>query len=395
MSYSENNTYEKILSRMLEQDVLINMDKREGSVIYDALAPCAMELAEAYLMIDILQEQTYLMTATGSNLDKRVYDYGMSRTTATQALRIGSFKCYKTDDEGEYVLDDDGNKILVDMEIGEGQRFMLPDDSSLTYEYMGKTDGYEILQCEQSGTQGNSYIGQILPITPVNGLIEAKIISTYEYGEDEESDDDLRSRAEEYLNYMPYGGNISDYIEKVNAISGVGNCKVFPAWQYNGSVLISVVDPTYNPVSEEFMKNIKSQIDPEENSGEGVGIAPIGHFVTITTPVEETVNISMTVEYLTDAEEGEANQVINEIVEEYIDSVRRQFAQDVRLSVYRSKIIELVMSGAGDYILNIDTVLLNGNSRDLVWTDEGQIGMQYLPKLGDITIISGTSAGED
>lgn len=385
MSYSEDNTYEKIMSRMLAQDILVNVDKREGSMIYNALAPCAMELATAYTMIDILQEQTYLMTATGTNLDKRCYDYGISRTEATQALRIGSFKKYQVDDDGNYVLDENGGKILVDMDIPEGSRFMPPDNSDIVFKYAGETDGYKILQCESAGTGGNEHTGTILPVTPINGLIEARIVSTYVYGEDEETDDELRERTKEYLNYMPYGGNIADYIEKVNAISGVGNTKVFPAWQYNGSVLLSVVDPTFNPISDEFAEYLKKQIDPEESTGQGIGIAPIGHFVTITTPVEKTVDVELTLVVSVNAETGEVHQQVDEIIEDYFDSVRKQFAQDVKLALYRAKIIELILSGVPE-VVNVTDVLLNGGDGDIVYSDEGGIGRQYLPKLGEVTI---------
>ena len=179
--------------------------------------------------------------------------------------------------------------------------------------------------------------------------------------------------------------DIADYIEKVNAISGVGNTKVFPAWQYNGSVLLSVVDPTYNPISAEFARNLKEQIDPEEESGNGIGIAPIGHFVTITTPVEMTVDVELTLETAVDSEIGEIHQQVEEIIENYFDSVRRQFAQNVRLALYRAKIIELILSNVSE-VLNVTDVLLNNSGTDIVYTDEGQIDMQYLPKLGEVTL---------
>lgn len=385
MGYSDNNTFEKIMARMLERDELVNVDKRQGSIIYDTLAPCAMELAEAYVMMDILQEQTYLMTATGVNLDKRVYDYGINRMPASKALRVGTFKRYETDNEGNYVLDENDEKILVDMDIPEGSRFFAPDNPNVVFQYVGERDGYEILECESAGTGGNEHTGAILPLTPITDLVEANIISTYKYGEDEESDEDLRDRSKEYLNYMPYGGNIADYIEKVNAIDGVGQTKVFPAWQYNGSVLLSIVDPSFNPVSNEFMALIKEQIDPEENSGGGVGIAPIGHYVTITTPVERTVDVELTLAVQVDAEIGEVHQQVEEIVEAYIDSVRRQYSQNTRLAIYRAKITELIMSGVRE-VLNVTNILLNNEDADIIYTDEGQIGMQYLPKLGEVVI---------
>ena len=385
MSYSENNTFEKIMDRCLANDSLINVDKRVGSIIYDALAPVCMELAEAYVKMDILEEQTYLMTATGNNLDKRVYDYGISRREATQALRIGEFKCYQIDEEGKIIYDENNKPVLIDMEIPIGSRFTVPEDNTITFEYVGKTNEYNILQCEQLGTKGNQHIGTILPINPINGLIEANIISTYEPGEDVETDEELRTRTKNHLNYLPYGGNISDYIEKVNAINGVGNTKVFPAWQYNGSVLLSIVDPLYNPITDEFANNIKEQIDPESETGQGIGIAPIGHYVTITTPVKKMVKINLNIETEIDSELGEIYEQIQTIINNYFLDVRKSFGQNKRLAIYRAKIIELILKEIPE-ILNVTNVLLNDLDSDIVYTDEGQLGMQYLPYVSEVII---------
>ena len=384
MSYSDDNSFEKILDRALNNDALVNVDKRVGSIIYDALAPVCLELAEAYALLDIFAEQTFLMTATGTNLDKRAYDYGIVRKEATYALRTGSFKKYKTDENGDYVLDEDGNKILVDMDIPVGMRFAVPNDS-VTFVYTGITDDYKILECEQPGSKGNSHVGIILPLTPLAGLVEARIISTYKPAEDTETDDELRERTKSHINYQPYGGNIADYIETVNAIDGVGQTKVFPAWQYNGSVLLSIVDPQFNPVTTEFAENVKEQIDPEDSSGLGVGIAPIGHFVTITTPTKSLVNVSLSLEIIVDTDEGELYEQIVSILEEYLLSVRQEFKQDKRLAVYRSRIIERLLNGCAS-IINIRDCLLNGSDSDIVYTDEAQIGMQYLPYLGEVVI---------
>ena len=384
MSYSDDNTFEKILNRCLANDRLVNVDKRVGSIIYDALAPVCLELAEAYAKMDILEEQTYLMTATGSNLDKRVYDYGITRTEATQALRIAEFKKYKTDANGNYVKDDDGNRILVDMDINSRTRFTIPEDSDVTFEYIGKTDGYNILQCEQTGTKGNEHLGTILPLTPVKDLIEAKIISTYKPAEDEETDSELRQRAIDALNYASFGGNIQDYIEKVNAIDGVGNTKVFPAWQYNGSVLLSIVDPTYNPITTEFINNLKEQIDPEENTGKGVGIAPIGHYVTITTPTKKTVDIKLTIEFVNTETIETIQEDVENKIEEYFTTIRESFGQDVNLTIYRARIIEKVLEL--ESVINVTDVTLNNEMKDIVYIDEGLINYQYLPYLGEVTI---------
>lgn len=384
MSYSDDNSFEKIMDRCLGNKILENVDKRQGSIIYDALAPICLELAEAYVKMDIMEEQTFLTTATGINLDKRAFDYGLSRTPATNALRIAEFKKYKMDSDGNFVHDDKGNKILIDMDITEGARFTLPEDSSITFEFIGKIDKYNILKCEQTGTKGNEHVGTILPLIPIKNLIEAKITSTYKPAEDEETDEELRRRVVDSINYSSFGGNIEDYIEKVNAIDGVGNTKVFPAWQYNGSVLLSIVDPIFNPITDEFAKNLKEQIDPDEDTGQGVGIAPIGHYVTITTPAKKYVNISMSVELMNTTTLETIKEDIERKISEYFETVRKSFSQNVNLTIYRARIIEKVLELKE--VLNVKDVALNGNFTDVTFIDEGLIGYQYLPYMGEVTI---------
>ena len=55
----ENVTYEDILQRMLDR-VPDSMDKREGSIIYDALAPAAVELQLMYIQDLVTLQQKSL-----------------------------------------------------------------------------------------------------------------------------------------------------------------------------------------------------------------------------------------------------------------------------------------------------------------------------------------------
>lgn len=385
MSYSDDNSFEKIMNRMLANERLANVDKRVGSIAYDSIAPCAMELAEVYAKMDILEEQTYLLSATGLNLDKKVYDYGVFRNKATKSQRIGNFQKYKTDENGDYVLDSNNDRILVDMEIPINSRFVVPEDSETTFIYIGKIDDYDILECEQSGTKGNQHIGTILPLTPIADLITAKIKSTYKFGEDEETDDELRNRILNIINTESFGGNISDYIEKVNSIDGVGNTKVFPAWQFNGSVLLSIVDPQFNPVTEEFLKNVKEQIDPEENSGEGFGIAPIGHYVTITTPIKNEISITLSVELEAKVTVSQIQEKIEAELNKYFESVRKEFGQDKTLAIYRARVIDSVLNVRE--VLNVKNVLLNNIDEDIILNDIDSIGGQNLPYFKELNIV--------
>ena len=89
-NFSEGNGFEEILKRMLDK-IPDTLDKRQGSIIYDALAPAAAELAQAYISLDVYSDQTYLISAVGENLDNKAYDYGLQRNSATYAQKIGLF----------------------------------------------------------------------------------------------------------------------------------------------------------------------------------------------------------------------------------------------------------------------------------------------------------------
>lgn len=376
MSYSSDNSFEKIMNRMLSNEILANVDKRVGSIIYDALAPCAMELAEVYMKLDVFENQAYLLTATGENLDRRVYDYGIVRKPATKSLRVGEFKKYQIDENGE--------KTLIDMDIDIGSRFVIP-EGNITYIYTGVVSGYKILECEQEGSKGDEYIGTILPLTPIKDLIEANLIDSYQLGEDVETDDELRVRTQRSIMNVAFGGNVFDYIEKTNSIDGVGNTKVFPAWKQNGTVLLSVVDSTYDPVNDLFLQNVKQQIDPEDVSGEGVGIAPIGHFVTVTTPTKQNVKIKATLILENDVVLSEVDEEIKDYLEEYFYSVRKEFGQGKNLSVYKARIIEAILRC--NKILNVTNVLLNDVDSDILYTDEPKLNKQFLPYISEVQLI--------
>ena len=86
-------TYEVILQRMLErvQDAHPDLDTREGSIIYDALAPAAVELQNAYLELDMVLDEAFADTASRYYLIKRAAERGLLPYDATRAIVKGVF----------------------------------------------------------------------------------------------------------------------------------------------------------------------------------------------------------------------------------------------------------------------------------------------------------------
>ena len=131
----ENQTYEVILQRMLD-NVSADVDKREGSIIYDALAPCAVELVSAYIAFDAMLNETFGDTATREYLIRLGAERGIEPYPATNAICTVAF---------------------TGAEVPVGNRFTGGDT---TYVYLGNNQ----VQCEETGTIGNNHIGAIVPI---------------------------------------------------------------------------------------------------------------------------------------------------------------------------------------------------------------------------------------
>lgn len=82
----EEMTYENILQQMLDR-VTSDVDKREGSVIFDALAPAAYFLADQFFQLGNFIDLVLPDTAVGEYLDRAVSGYGVSRKPANVAVR--------------------------------------------------------------------------------------------------------------------------------------------------------------------------------------------------------------------------------------------------------------------------------------------------------------------
>lgn len=79
-------TYEELLQAMLGR-VPSNVDKREGSIIYDALAPCAYFLAQQNFQLENYLDLVFPDTAVGEYLDRAVAAFGVTRKPASAAVR--------------------------------------------------------------------------------------------------------------------------------------------------------------------------------------------------------------------------------------------------------------------------------------------------------------------
>ncbi len=348
----EHITFETIMNSMLDT-VPSDIDKREGSIVWNALAPAAVELQNVYIELDALMDETFADTAGGEFLERRCAERGIIPYPATKAIVKGTFN-------------------LNDVPIGS--RFS---GDKLNYAVTEKiADKQYKMECETTGIDGNRYIGQLIPINYVSGLTKAEIVEVLIPGEDREEAEELRKRYFNSLDALAFGGNVADYVAKVNAIAGVGGVKVTPVWNGGGTVKIIIITSDYKVPTSSLIESVQTAVDPVQNQGEGLGLAPIGHVVTVAGVAESSVNIATDIVYADGWTYEDSKTYLEDTIDTYFEELRGEWAGTdsliVRISQIETRLLEL------QCVVDIANTRINGTEANLT------LDANVIPKRGDI-----------
>lgn len=355
----ESETFETILQRMLDR-VPDTVDKREGSIIYNALAPAAAELAQMYIELDTTYKLTFADTTTGEYLTRRTAEFGVDREEATKAIRLGLF------------FDSADNPFDIPID----SRFSL---ENLNYKAIEKIDtGQYKLECEAAGTVGNENFGDLIPIENISGLVTAQLSDVLVPGENEESDNDLRSRYFEEMNEPAFGGNIADYKQTINGIDGVGDTKIFPTWQGGGTVKCTIIASDYSTPSSTLIDEVQTTIDPTFNQGQGLGTAPIGHTVTIAGVQSININVETTLTLESGYTVGQVQSDVEGVIEEYLVGLKGNWSDETNLIVRVALIDAAILTLQG--IVDVTGTTLNSVATNIT------LGEEEIPVLGTVTL---------
>lgn len=374
--FLETYSFEYLLNFALSL-VPDNLDKREGSIIYDALAPVCYLLAQQNIRLQSIYQNTFIAYAQGRALDLRSQEQGLSRYPATYAVKK------------VYAIGNDGLPTTVPL----GSRFSTIGNSliySITAVYTVDDvaqPGYYEATCETAGVVGNDYVGDLIMITNLSNIAQATMSDLITPARNEETDDELRTRYLDKVNEKSFGGNIAQYREELKAISGVGAVQIYPVWNGGGTIKLSVIDTNYNVLTSDFLTHLKELIDPENNSGEGLGIAPIGHKVTIVTPTEVTININANLTLMQGYSLSQVEDNIKIAIGNYINNLRQHWGDSSETNtystaVYIARVNASILSVEG--VANVTGTTINGVEEDLILSENKTT--QELPKLGEVIL---------
>lgn len=358
----ENKTFEAILEHLLDgaRAAFPELDTREGSLIHSALAPAALEVSRLHTALAFALEMSYADTASRAYLIRRAAERAIAPHPATAAVIEAEFEPENT-------------------QVHMGRRFRV---NSVVYIMSGRNEaGRPLFTAESPGTVGNLTGGRLVPVEFVTGLRSASIRALVVPGRDEEDTETFRARYLESQRAQGFGGNIAAYREKVRAMPGIGGVRVFPNQNGPGTVGVGILAADYGPPSQALVAEVKETLDPENESGDGRGWAPIGHRVTVTGATARDIEVTAELTLAPSADLTAVETQVQTAIQAYFLELAAAWDRGETLIVRASRVATRILDIPG--VLDVADTTLNGEMGNL-WLGEMQV-----PRLGALAVRQG------
>ena len=334
----EDMTMDVIMEEMMEE-MPNGMDTSEGSLIYHSCAKQAARLEEVYTELSAIVDNQYCDTADLDHLVRFGQEKGVYIEEATPAQFEGMFN----------------------ISVPIGTEFSGDDYNYIVTDVIDETEHKYRLECEDAGTEPNGWTGDLMCLDDIDGLEDASLTKLLVEGSDEEDEEAYRMRLLDSFGIKPFAGNKSYYKEEIEAIDGVGGVKTYR--RIGSSITAIITTDEYRKASKEFLNSVQTQVDPVQNSGEGIGIAPIGHSVIVSTVDEYTVNISAAVTYDTGYSAEGLKTQIEDAIEQYMLSLRKNWINTNSIIVRKAAVENAIYNIDG--ITDVTNILLNDGSENI------------------------------
>lgn len=352
----DDRLFDVIMEEMMAE-VGNDMRTDEGSLIYNACAKIASKLEEVYGDMEEINDNMLPDTQDIEHLIRYAKERGISYKYATAPIVKGVFA----------------------QEIEIGERFSCGDYNYTVTELIENFD-YK-LECETEGTEANGNTGQLEMIDYVDDYLGGEITEVITPGEDDEDEEVFRARVLESFQSTAFGGNKADYRLFVDAITGVGGCKPVRRDADSEYVCIWLINSEYLTPSNELVSVVQSLVDPEQNHGEGDGMAPICHKVLIKGVNTENIAVSTSITWDTGYSAGTSMSQVEQAIEEYFYLLRKNWESNeqndtiVRIAQIEAQILAI------EGVLDMQGTTLNGTTENIV------LDYTSIPALGGVTIV--------
>lgn len=135
----------------------------------------------------------------------------------------------------------------------------------------------------------------------------------------------------------------------------------------------------YKAPTPTLLEEIQTAIDPEQNAGEGLGLAPIGHVVHVTGVTPEEVDIALHLTYASGWDWDAVKSYVEAVIDAYFVELSQDWASSDFLTVRISQIESRILSECSNMITDIGGTKINGQENNLA------LGPDSIPARGEVT----------
>ena len=336
----ENMTFDGIMDEMMA-DMPEGVSTVEGSLIWNACAKMAVRLEEAAIYAQKIEQNMSIDTADIDHLIILGADRSVEIRNASYAIM----------------------KARCNTTIPIGTRFNCKDYNYITIEELDAANHEYALECETAGSAPNTMLGELTLIDYVAGFSSGEIVSAITPGRDREETEAYRQRLIDSFGEKAFGGNRQYYIQEITDIEGVGGVKVKRRVDGDKYIHITIIGGDYRSPSEELLESVQTAVDPEQNDGNGDGIAPIGHFVLIEGVEEEKIDITTTLTYEGDNNYEGLKSYIEKAIDDYLLELRKTWDDTGNIVVRISQLESALLDVNG--IIDVQNTQINGSAQNL------------------------------
>ncbi len=325
-------------------------DKSKDSLTYISLYSTLNQVNNFYKNLKSLEDELFGDKQSLENLQMRASERGI---------------VYKSASNAYYLME-------TNAEVPIGTRFSLDDYYFTTVEFM--TDKTYKVMCEQTGSECNNISGKLKSIDYVEGLSSSEIIKLLIPARDDEDVESLRERYLNSFGIQPYGGNKKDYERLIEQIDGVYSGRVVRCGNGAGTVLIYILDNNLSSPTDELIETVKKELNGLKDSGQGTGLAPLGHKVYIQKVMEYELEIDITI-----VTNNDLDEIVKKSIKEYIEQLNKDWAKQTTGIIIRSSYIQNYIM-KNDDVIDVKKVLINGEQKNLL------LSKFEIPKIKSINI---------
>lgn len=363
---TEDTTEEVIRSRLLSH-VSDGVDKGEGSYIWDAHAPVAIELVFVRMALQRALELGFAQTTDLEHLVMRAAEHGVAQKKATKAT--GTITVTGT--KGAIIPD--GLKLCTeaDADLGISSIYFVTTKQA-TIPESGTVD--IPIEAVEGGTSGNVTAGSIVLLAQSRKDISA--VSNKEAttgGTDDEGFDSLLARYLEHVRNPGTSGNEADYKQWATSVDGVGEAHVISLWNGEGTVKVVIVDENKQPANKELVDAVQKFLSVDAGSGDRK--APIGATVTVVSASKVDVDVDATI--ILDSDAGTSVAEVQESFSKALDDYLKRLAFKTGTIRY-SRICSILLEQSG--IVDYSKISVNGQEVNISVSDE------EVATLGTVTL---------